>query len=430
VPYEDPIQRAIRVLKRYPLCDRCLGRLFAELGRGLDNAERGRVLKIAALMTVHDRVRRGLSSPEELKLLCRNLGAEYREICRALSVDVEPNTRCYICGGDIESWIGRYTSAISEVIKSEGVSTFLVGVRPPREVVRREREVVEEMGIDTWESVKSELKRVIGKAVRSITGAEPDFEHPEAIFVIDMERGAVHVERPALLLLAVYWKLGRRISQMPWYTRNGARRYPLSLYDACKAAADLLGSSDVVIHAAGREDVDVRMLGSGRPLVIEFREPRRKVPLSEIERVLNSYTRWLRFRVLMGVRRDVVRRVKESGRTSYKIYRAVVVTGREVSTRDMEELEAVFKDRLVTQRTPLRILRRKKDVVRVRRVYEVKARVLAPHVFTALIKCEGGLYVKELVDGDKGRTMPSFAEVLDTDARCVELDVLYVHKQL
>lgn len=35
----------------------------------------------------------------------------------------------------------------------------------------------------------------------------------------------------------------------------------------------------------------------------------------------------------------------------------------------------------------------------------------------------GGLYIKELVSGDRGRTRPSFAEVLGREALCIELDV-------
>jgi len=47
-----------------------------------------------------------------------------------------------------------------------------------------------------------------------------------------------------------------------------------------------------------------------------------------------------------------------------------------------------------------------------------------------LIKCEGGLYVKELISGDNGRTVPSFSSVLNTKALCLSLDVLYVHEYI
>ncbi|MGB4611299.1 MAG: tRNA pseudouridine(54/55) synthase Pus10, partial [Methanothermobacter thermautotrophicus] len=43
-----------------------------------------------------------------------------------------------------------------------------------------------------------------------------------------------------------------------------------------------------------------------------------------------------------------------------------------------------------------------------------------------IIKGEGGLYIKELISGDSGRTEPSVSSVLGVPARCVALDVLEV----
>ena len=42
------------------------------------------------------------------------------------------------------------------------------------------------------------------------------------------------------------------------------------------------------------------------------------------------------------------------------------------------------------------------------------------------IRCQGGLYIKELVSGDEGRTIPSVASILKTKAKPCELDVLKV----
>ena len=42
---------------------------------------------------------------------------------------------------------------------------------------------------------------------------------------------------------------------------------------------------DVIFHGAGREDVDARMSGNGRPFVLEIKSPhRREVDLQELER--------------------------------------------------------------------------------------------------------------------------------------------------
>ena len=44
-----------------------------------------------------------------------------------------------------------------------------------------------------------------------------------------------------------------------------------------------------------------------------------------------------------------------------------------------------------------------------------------------LIECEGGLYIKELISGDENRSKPSISEILGTNARCVQLDVMHVN---
>ncbi|MEM2383445.1 MAG: tRNA pseudouridine(54/55) synthase Pus10, partial [Desulfurococcaceae archaeon] len=59
-------------------------------------------------------------------------------------------------------------------------------------------------------------------------------------------------------------------------------------------------------------------------------------------------------------------------------------------------------------------------------VYEVKARLINGRIYEALIKAEGGLYVKELISGDRGRTDPSFTSFLNASNTCIELDVIGV----
>jgi len=41
---------------------------------------------------------------------------------------------------------------------------------------------------------------------------------------------------------------------------------------------------------------------------------------------------------------------------------------------------------------------------------------------------EAGLYIKELVSGDNGRTKPSLAEILGKDAHVTSLDVVLVEE--
>ena len=51
---------------------------------------------------------------------------------------------------------------------------------------------------------------------------------------------------------------------------------------------------------------------------------------------------------------------------------------------------------------------------------------MTPNRVELRLRCQGGLYIKELVTGDEGRTTPNVAELVGTRAVPLELDVLNV----
>ncbi len=419
---------AMELLRKYPLCDRCLGRFFAQLGRGLDNAERGRAIKVCLAMELHRKLLEKSVSPRDLVEIAKRC-EPLKEVLKVFGVQVPEVEPCYVCGSKIEEMIEKGVDMVLEELRRLGIKRFLVGVVPPRDIDEREREVVKAFGLGYWESVRSELKREIGKRIKERYGYVTDFEDPEATVIVDFNEWRTWVEIPSLLVLGTYWKLGRRISQVPWVEKDGSRRYPLAIEDALQEAAKIARGERSVFHGAGREDVDVRMLGSGRPFVLEVCKPlNRNVDLQTIEEAINKFSPWLAFELEMKVKREVVSNVKAS--RGYKIYRALVATRDPVKKEDLQKLEEFFSNRVVEQWTPRRVLGRKRDMLRRRKVISIKTLQINGFLFESLIKAEGGLYIKELVSGDEGRTRPSFTEVLGTEAACIELDVLYVQKQI
>lgn len=428
----DILDKAIEILKKYPLCDRCLGRFFGYLGKGFSNLDRGRALKLLVILELHRRLQENEVDLNTTKDILLNI--QRAEVVKTLNLGDYGDTLryCYICGNKIEEWIKDFSEGIATTIAAMNIDSFIVGVTSINELVKKEGEIAKEFNLKYWESIKRELKREIGKRVKSMIGARTDFENPGAIFIIDMDRGSVEISYPSLLIYGHYWKLGRMISQNRWISRDGEKRYSLSIEDAIAYAKGVLKANDYAIHIAGREDVDVRTLGSGRPIVVEFKTLNRSIPIEEIEKVLNSYTPWIRFELKMKVNREFISRMKSSAKFSRRIYRAVVYTHVPISTtNDIYFLESYFKDRVIEQRTPMRVLKRKKqDIIRRKKVYRVKIIPLALQLFEALIECDGGLYVKELISGDNGRTIPSFSEVLGCRTECLILDVLYVHEYI
>ncbi len=80
----------------------------------------------------------------------------------------------------------------------------------------------------------------------------------------------------------------------------------------------------------------------------------------------------------------------------------------------------------IHQQTPLRVLHRRADLVREKYIYEANIKRLAPNRVEMKIRCQGGLYIKELVSGNEGRTVPSIASIINAEAKPLELDVLNV----
>jgi tRNA pseudouridine synthase 10 len=81
----------------------------------------------------------------------------------------------------------------------------------------------------------------------------------------------------------------------------------------------------------------------------------------------------------------------------------------------------------IRQRTPLRALRSRPDRVRYRRVRSIAWKSVDARTVEIEVRTQAGLYIKELVSGDAGRTSPSVAEVLGVAAECAELDVTAIH---
>ncbi len=424
------VAKAVEVLSEVNLCDRCLGRLFGGLARGVSNAERGRALRLAAAMDLHRMLREGQVDPGRAVVLAARLGSPALEALRLAwgrhPGAVEPGV-CAVCGGKLDSFIEEAARGGIELLRAYDVRGFVVGVRVDQSVVEAEESIRRRHGLVYGESIRSEIRREVGKRIQALSpGLRADFEEPEATLLLHYPSGTMEVQVNSLLLAGRYWKRGRMISQAYWPSPEGPRYF--SVEQAAWGLLRATGGERLVVHAAGREDVDARMLGTGRPVVVEVKAPRRRrLPMDSLEEAANEAGRGLVAFKLAGVarRRDVAS-YKEEAAVKRKAYKALVVAERPLSEGDLARLESELEGRLVLQRTPTRVLHRRPDILRRRRVYRVKCRPYPGGMAECLIAADGGLYVKELVSGDGGRTTPSFSEILGVQVECVELDVVSV----
>jgi tRNA pseudouridine synthase 10 len=180
-------------------------------------------------------------------------------------------------------------------------------------------------------------------------------------------------------------------------------------------------------HASGREDIDARMLGTGRPFVLEISKPKKRfLDLKTLEAEVNAgATGKVEVSRLRFANKELVRRLKR-GESAQKEYRVTVEFENPVSDEDLHGLEEKLTGASVMQQTPLRVLHRRADLTREKYIYKVKVKKVALNKAELEVRCQGGLYVKELVSGDEGRTTPSVSDLLGNKAKPLKLDVLNV----
>jgi tRNA pseudouridine synthase 10 len=114
---------------------------------------------------------------------------------------------------------------------------------------------------------------------------------------------------------------------------------------------------------------------------------------------------------------------------AHKKYRIVVETDGAPSADAFANAVKTLSGAKISQRTPERVAHRRADKIRERRVLDIACTGEEAGRFIVEVTGEAGLYIKELISGDNGRTRPSLSEVLGFPARVTSLDVVLVEEK-
>ena len=397
----DAALAAARRADGRPLCPECFGRLFGRLGHGLSNPERA--ARLRAL-----------------------LGADA----------TTSEGACAVCGGlfdRLDSWVERATRA------ADGLEwhRFTCGSRWEPELLASEEALWTEVGTEWGESVRLAFNRELGKRIEARTGAAGGPDDPDVVFLADLAVGRVETTVLPIYFRGRYRKLDRTLPQTRWPCRRCGGRgctacggtgktYPESVEEIVGAPfLRASGGAGTRFHGMGREDIDARMLGRGRPFVLEVLRPRRRT--LDLPAIADELAAGAAGRVeVEGLTRTDARevvRVKEANPD--KSYR-VGVRGDAAVAKVNEALDLALA-RAIAQRTPTRVAHRRADRVRTRRIVAAHVVEASEGRFTLELRTEAGTYVKEWVEGDGGRTEPSLAGLVGVPLKVDFLDVMEIH---
>ncbi len=422
----DLKDKIVGVLGSNFICDNCLGRIAGNLLSGYSNEQRGRTLRTYIAMLI--------DSGENLKVKPSNLhGIRFRS-AKPETAEAEA---CSFCGGFFSGGIDAAVEKIMKRLQGIEFDTFLVGSVLSDELLNMENQIWERVGIDTVESLKSEINREVGKRLERLNGKKFDLKSPDVTVVIDLKNDRVSVTTRSLFVAGGYKKLVRGVPQTRWICsscggkgcvtcRGKGQLYPTSVQEIVeKPLLKASGGKKSFFHGSGREDIDARCL-DWRPFIIEMAKPaKRRIDLKKAAGHINKSkkVKVSQLKIVSNGREEV--RILKSSRID-KTYLAEVLFSKKIERKSLPSLKKIMAEPIL-QQTPTRVLHRRSDKFRKRSVKKLSWKLAGSNKMLLTVRTEAGLYIKELISGDNGRTKPSVAELINNKVKKINLDVIKIH---
>eukprot|EP01053_Blabericola_migrator_P006410 Blabericola_migrator_1__6409@NODE_3230_length_1929_cov_13_182599_g2023_i0_p1_GENE_NODE_3230_length_1929_cov_13_182599_g2023_i0NODE_3230_length_1929_cov_13_182599_g2023_i0_p1_ORF_typecomplete_len502_score56_60_NODE_3230_length_1929_cov_13_182599_g2023_i04041909 len=246
---------------------------------------------------------------------------------------------------------------------------------------------------------------------------------------------AIQIRTASLLVYAKYKKYCRDLGQSRWTGGDGGGAAEIPKYSIEELLADklcpLFKAECLKLNGCGREDWDVRMLGSGREILCEVCEPRTgpSYDLKEVEAavieachaaVANTGVFLSDISVRLVSTQSVSDCIRDFDMTNkqdrVKVYGLVIKTSRPIR----EDL-TIACPVTIQQKTPIRVLHRRAWKIRPKIIHELQIDRLTDELALVRVVASGGTYIKEFVHGDLGRTKPSLGDLIPGDAIKVDL---------
>jgi tRNA pseudouridine synthase 10 len=418
-------EKAIEILKQQ-VCDSCLGRQFGSLLSGFSNDQRGKIIRqyVAFLIDSGEKVDADLSNFYGIKF-------------RNVKIKPEKPGKCKLCRNFFFEEINEKAKEIIKKFKEIEFKTFLIGSIVSDEMLKSEEEIWSRVGIEYCEPIKSEINRELGKRIEKLAGKKFESKNPDVTVIVDLNENKIKIEIRSLYVSGKYQKLVRGIPQSKWvclrcsgkgctFCKGEGKLYPTSVQEIIdKPLLKATGGKKSKFSAHGREDIDARCLDY-RPFVLELIKPtKRKIDLKKVEREINK-SKKVKVKNLKIATREAIKKLKFM--KFDKTYLATVKFEKKIDRKKLKQLGSLTKEPIL-QKTPLRVVHRRADKLRRRKVKKISWKVSGEKELRLKIKGETGLYIKELITGDEGRTKPNISEILNNKVKRISLDVIKIHSK-
>ena len=267
-----PRPAGLKHLVRIGCCNHCLGRVGGKKRFGQSNYESGVEIRSSVVET-------------------DSTMSESREV----------NPLCPFCENLFEE-APLLAELIKEAIGERECSRLQIGARIPKDQTEAEDHLRKRFGAGGSAPLKSSLVEEVARQLNELgAGQNLVIDKPEILALIDVLTLTVELDIRSHYFYGRYRKLERGIPQTKWPCRSCKGRgcekcdytglqYKSSVQGLIgDPLLEIFGSEEHAFHGMGREDIDVRCMGRGRPFVMEMKKPvKRDIDANIVMEAINS----------------------------------------------------------------------------------------------------------------------------------------------
>jgi len=378
--YQKIIPTVNQILKKYELCDNCLGRLFSKQ------------LYLSSNKLLGKKLKKNLNSAQ----------------------------KCYICKNLFDN-LNYFLKLMIDVSANYSFSSFSVGVMIKPSIIDRDDYIRSKYKLKGIDSIKTDLSRELRKSFSRKTKKIIDLLDPDVTFTINLKDESCQLRSKSISLSGRYVKTLRGIPQKQKSCTNCSGKgcricnfHGISEFDSIEGIIskfffEKFGGTTAKFTWIGGEDKSSLVLGTGRPFFVKIQNPlKRNLKLTSV--MLDS---------LKIVHPKII---QESPKRPLKFNSSIEVkisTDDKIDSKNLKKLKDLKKSPVVVYE--------KSGKRSEKKVFSVKYRKNSSNVFTLFIKAEGGLPVKRFVNSDD--VSPGISQILNTSCMCLEFDFLDIEVQ-
>lgn len=306
-------------------------------------------------------------------------------------------------------------SKMLEMTQEYDFSSFLVGAILQPSILDRDDLVRSKFRLRGIYSIKNDVTREIGKRFGRKTKTKVDYQNPDIVFTLDFKKELCEIKPKPVFLSGRYTKNARGIpqKQKPCENCKGKGCYycqfrGITEFDSvegriAKLLYEKFGALQAKITWIGTEDETSLVLGKGRPFFVKLVNPRKRKISIETKIVLEDIT-FHNLRIIAKIPSDIIRfksKVEIEVQTEKEITSSQLKTLYKLKEKPVSVYEASGK-------------RNQKHI------YNIKYKKKSSNSFFIIMKADGGVPIKRLVNGTE--VEPSLSSILENPCRCKTFD--------